>query len=125
MPENNYGFGTSNISQNIQNVTNRLNNSNADGGLNDYQRAMLNVAQAAAKGSYMSGVSDGSDSGATPNNNVQQLRMPAGSEQQITMPSYELQQGIAARQVEAEQSGWNNMLNTWGKTNELISALKK
>ena len=54
--ENNYGFGTSNISQNVQDVTNRLN------------------------------------SMATQNNNTQQLQMPAGSEQQLTMPSYELQQ---------------------------------
>ena len=30
-PENNYGFGTSNISQNIQNVTNQLNNSANNG----------------------------------------------------------------------------------------------
>ena len=30
-PENNYGFGTSNISQNIQNVTNQLNNSTNNG----------------------------------------------------------------------------------------------
>ncbi|MBR6355819.1 MAG: hypothetical protein IKR92_03085 [Alphaproteobacteria bacterium] len=33
-PENNYGFGTSNISQNIENVTNRLNNSGFGGGMN-------------------------------------------------------------------------------------------
>ena len=31
---NNYGFGSSNISQNIQNVTNRLNNSGFSGGVN-------------------------------------------------------------------------------------------
>ena len=34
-PENNYGFGTSNISQNIQNVTNQLNNSGVSGGTNN------------------------------------------------------------------------------------------
>ena len=33
--ENNYGFGTSNISQNIQNVTNQLNNSGFGNGLNN------------------------------------------------------------------------------------------
>ena len=31
LPENNYGFGTSNIKQNIENVTNRLNNSANNG----------------------------------------------------------------------------------------------
>lgn len=30
-PENNYGFGTSNIKQNIENVTNRLNNNTNNG----------------------------------------------------------------------------------------------
>ena len=34
-PENNYGFGTSNIKQNIENVTNRLNNSGFGGGVNN------------------------------------------------------------------------------------------
>ena len=33
-PENNYGFGTSNIKQNIENVTNRLNNGDFSGGMN-------------------------------------------------------------------------------------------
>ena len=36
-PENNYGFGTSNIKQNIENVTNRLNNSGFSGGANNGQ----------------------------------------------------------------------------------------
>lgn len=36
-PENNYGFGTSNISQNIQNVTNQLNNSGFNNGTNNRQ----------------------------------------------------------------------------------------
>lgn len=44
LPENNYGFGTSNISQNIQNVTNRLNDNGfnckfdnqQEGGANNY-----------------------------------------------------------------------------------------
>ena len=36
-PENNYGFGTSNISQNIQNVTNQLNNSGFGNGANNGQ----------------------------------------------------------------------------------------
>ena len=70
-PENNYGFGTSNISQNVQNVTNRLNNM------------------------------------ATQNSNEQQLRMPAGSEQQITMPSYELQQQLQQPQT----SAWDKVKN--------------
>ena len=30
---------------------------------------------------------------------------------------YNTQQGIAARQEAAQQSGWNNMLNTWSKLN--------
>ena len=30
-PENNYGFGTSNIKQNIENVTNQLNNNTNNG----------------------------------------------------------------------------------------------
>ncbi len=34
---NNYGFGNSNISQNIQNVTNQLNNNEFDGGMNALQ----------------------------------------------------------------------------------------
>ena len=34
-PENNYGFGTSNIRQNIENVTNQLNNSGFGNGLNN------------------------------------------------------------------------------------------
>lgn len=33
-PENNYGFGTSNIKQNIENVTNQLNNGGFSGGVN-------------------------------------------------------------------------------------------
>ena len=36
-PENNYGFGTSNISQNIQDVTNQLNNSGFGNGANKGQ----------------------------------------------------------------------------------------
>ena len=39
------------------------------------------------------------------NNNQQQLRMPAGSEQQITMPSYELQQKIQ------QPSTWDQVRN--------------
>ena len=34
-PENNYGFGTSNIKQNIENVTNRLNNDGFGGGVSN------------------------------------------------------------------------------------------
>ena len=37
-PENNYGFGTSNIKQNIENVTNRLNNGGFSGGVNSNSR---------------------------------------------------------------------------------------
>ena len=55
---NNYGFGTSNIKQNIENVTNRLNNSFINTGVQ---------------------------------NNAQQLQMPAGTQQQITMPNNNLQ----------------------------------
>ncbi len=40
-----------------------------------------------------------------PNNNIQQLRMPMGSEQQITMPSYELQQKIQ------QPSTWDRVRN--------------
>lgn len=38
---------------------------------------------------------------------------------------YDTQRGIAARQAEAQQSGWNNMLNTWGKFNDTIRAFNK
>ena len=41
------------------------------------------------------------------NNNQQQLRMPAGSEQQITMPSYELQQQLQQPQT----SAWDKVKN--------------
>lgn len=40
-----------------------------------------------------------------PNNNVPQLRMPTGSEQQITMPSYELQQKMQ------QPSAWDKVKN--------------
>ncbi|MBR1826014.1 MAG: hypothetical protein IJ770_05455 [Alphaproteobacteria bacterium] len=60
--ENNYGFGTSNIGGNIENVTNQLNNSGFDGGLNQYQQALNAYAQAKAKGSFMSGSTGGWDS---------------------------------------------------------------
>ena len=43
----------------------------------------------------------------TQNNNVLQLRMPAGSEQQITMPSYELQQQLQQPQT----SAWDKVKN--------------
>ena len=72
---NNYGFGNSNIGQNIQNVTNQLNNN----GFNS-----VNVQ-----------------------NNIQQLRMPTGSEQQITMPSYGMQQQLQQPQTNA----WNRVKN--------------
>ena len=36
-PDNNYGFGSSNISKNIQNVTNRFNNVGSAGGMNGEQ----------------------------------------------------------------------------------------
>lgn len=42
--ENNYGFGTSNIKQNIENVTNRLNNSGWNSGLSNGQ-GFGNMAQ--------------------------------------------------------------------------------
>ena len=71
-PENNYGFGTSNIKQNIENVTNRLNNGFSNTGVQ---------------------------------NNAQQLQMPAGTQQQITMPSYELQQQLQ------QPSTWDKVKN--------------
>ncbi len=40
-------------------------------------------------------------------NNIQQLRMPVGSEQQITMPSYELQQQLQQPQT----SAWDKVKN--------------
>ena len=56
---NNYGFGSSNISQNIQNVTNRFNNSGFNGGMNDYERGINKFEQASAAGSFMSGMNSG------------------------------------------------------------------
>lgn len=44
-PENNYGFGTSNISQNIQNVTNQLNNSGFGNGTNNVTTSGLDVGK--------------------------------------------------------------------------------
>ena len=71
-PENNYGFGASNIKQNIENVTNQLNNGFSNTGVQ---------------------------------NNAQQLQMPAGTQQQITMPSYELQQQLQ------QPSTWDKVKN--------------
>ena len=60
-PENNYGFGTSNIKQNIENITNQLNNGGFSGGMNivgnfsdmrkmnvtdKYKHAMMNCSAA-------------------------------------------------------------------------------
>ena len=51
--ENNYGFGTSNIKQNIENVTNQLNNSGIGGGVNsDGFNAGANNGQVFANSDY-------------------------------------------------------------------------
>ncbi|MBR3501662.1 MAG: hypothetical protein IKO06_02020 [Alphaproteobacteria bacterium] len=104
-PENNYGFGTSNIKQNIENMTNGLNNTGANNGQvttnSDYT---VNTESLVGKpSSYFQnnntsnafGINQSSNatpalqnqtSAQLPNNSQQQLRMPKGSEQQITMP---------------------------------------
>lgn len=43
LPENNYGFGTSNISQNIQNVTNQLKNSGFNGANHGHKFGASNI----------------------------------------------------------------------------------
>ena len=37
---------------------------------------------------------------------------------------YNVQKGIEARKTEAQQSGWNNLLNAWGKLNDSASLFK-
>ncbi len=51
-PENNYGFGTSNIKQNIENVTNRLNNGGFSGGTNNGFNNNTNNGQVFANSNY-------------------------------------------------------------------------
>ena len=172
--ENNYGFGTSNISQNIQNVTNQLNNSGFNGGTSGGFNNGTNNGQTFANSDYTVnteslvgkpssyfqnnntggfggnnntsgwnnntvGSSDNTSNGfnqnanfgtnpsygttptlqnqtstpwnynaTQPQNNIQQqLRMPAGTQQQITMPSYELQQQLQQPQT----SAWDKVKN--------------
>lgn len=37
---------------------------------------------------------------------------------------YDAQNGITSRQTRAEQSGWNNLMNTWGNLNNTLRLLK-
>ena len=151
-PENNYGFGTSNIKQNIENVTNRLNNNTNNGQITTNSDYTVNTESLVGKpssyfqnnntygsafGANINGLSGNTNnlnntaiggfnqstnlktnpslnttpifqnqtSTQLPNNNVPQLRMPAGSEQQITMPSYELQQQLQ------QPSTWDKVKN--------------
>ena len=93
-PENNYGFGTSNIKQNIENVTNQLNNNANNGQVTTNSDYTVNTESLVGKpSSYFQ------------NNIQQQLRMPAGTQQQITMPSYELQQQLQ------QPSTWDKVKN--------------
>ena len=98
-PENNYGFGSSNISQNIQNVTNQLNN-------NGFNNSADN-GQVTTNSDYTVNTESlvGKPSSYFQNNNQQQLQMPAGTQQQITMPSYELQQQLQ------QPSTWDKVKN--------------
>ena len=52
-PENNYGFGTSNIRQNIENVTNQLNNGGFSGGMNGGEfNSVANSGQVTTNSDY-------------------------------------------------------------------------
>lgn len=46
----------------------------------------------------------------------------SGYENQANL--YNAQRGITSRQTEAQQSGWNNLLNTWGRLNDSLKLLK-
>ena len=84
--DNNYGFGTSDISGNVQNITNMLDNGSQGFGLNN--------GQVFANSDYTINTESlvGKPSSYFQDNNQQQLRMPTRSEQQLTMHGYELQQ---------------------------------